>query len=84
MGERFFLNRIKMNRTRNSIHQAVIFSIPVFPHPANPSFPLSHTASVRAQFTLNLSSLQRSKIRRKFSLNEALLSHVGAGGVWKA
>jgi hypothetical protein len=58
MGERFFLNRIEMNRTGISIDEAVIFPVPVFPHPANTSFPFSHAASVRAQFALNLSSLQ--------------------------
>jgi hypothetical protein len=83
MGERFFLNRIEMNRTWNSINEAVIFPVAVFPHPANTSFPFSHAASVRAQFALNLSSLQWSKIRREFSLNKALLSHLGMGNFWK-
>jgi hypothetical protein len=83
MGERFFLNRIEMNCTGISVDQAVIFPIPVFPHSADPSFPLGHATPVRAQFALNFSSFQWSKIRRKLCLNEAFLSHLGAGSFWK-
>jgi hypothetical protein len=56
MEEGFLFNRVWMNCTRIPIDQAVIFPIPVFPHPANPPFSLGYTTTVRAQFTLDFSS----------------------------
>src|SRR4030042_3387138 len=68
-----------MNGTGISINQAVIFSIPVFTNPAYASLSLCHTAPMGTQFTLNFSSLQRSEIRRKLSLDEPLLSYLSVG-----
>jgi hypothetical protein len=57
--EGFLFDWVWMNRTRISIDQAVISPIPVFPHPANAPFSLGDTTTVRAQFTLDFSSLER-------------------------
>ena len=84
MEERFLFNWVWMNGTGISINQTVIFSIPVFPHPANPSLSLGNAAAVRAQFTLDFSSLQWSEIGRKFCLDKPLLSHLCAGGLRQA
>ena len=73
-----------MNCTGVPIDQAVIFPIPVFTNPANASFSLCHAAAVRAQFTLDFSSPQRSEIGRKFCLNETLLRHLCTGSLRKA
>jgi hypothetical protein len=64
MKEGFFLDRIQVNCARISINQAVIFPIPVFPYSADASLSLSDATAVRAQFTLNFSSLERSEIGR--------------------
>jgi len=84
MEERFLFNWVWMNGTGISIDQAVIFPVPVFPHPANASLPFGHTAAVRAQFTLDFSSLQRSEKGRKYCLNEALFGHLCLRGFRKS
>jgi hypothetical protein len=58
MEKRFLLNRVWMKSTGIPVDQAEIFSVPVFPHPANPSFTPGNTASMRAELTLDFSSTQ--------------------------
>jgi hypothetical protein len=47
MKERLFLNRVEMYRTGIPIDQAIIFSIAIFPYPADPSLSLGNAATVR-------------------------------------
>jgi hypothetical protein len=72
MEKGFFLNRIEMHRTGISINQAIIFSLPIFPDSADPPLSLGHPATVRTQFALNFSSLERGEIGGQLCFDEAL------------
>ena len=73
-----------MNRTRISVNQTVIAPIPVFPYFANAPLPFGDAAAVRAEFTLDCSSFERSEIRRKLCFDQPLFCRLGPGGFGKA
>jgi hypothetical protein len=83
MEEGFLLDRIQMNCTGVSVDQAIIFSIPIFTNSTKTPLSFRNTAPFRAKFALDLSSIQRGKIRRELCLDEALLGYLCLRGFWK-
>jgi hypothetical protein len=84
MKEGFLLNRIQMNCAGVSVDQAIIFSISIFTNSTKTPLSFGNTASFWAKFALDLSSIQRSKIRRELCLDEALLGYLCPRGLWEA
>jgi hypothetical protein len=83
MKERFFFNRVQIDRTRISIDEAVILSIPILTDPAITPFPLGNPALSGTELTLDLSPLEGCEIGRKLRLDQAFLNDLSLGGFRK-
>jgi hypothetical protein len=70
-----------MEGTGIPVNQAVIFSIPILTNSASAPLSLGNTAKMRAQFALDFSSIERSKIWRQLCFDEPLLGHLCMGSV---
>jgi hypothetical protein len=77
MVERFFLDGVYVHRARVSVDQAVIFSVPVLPHPAESPLPGSHEAFPRTELALYSLVAQGEKIGRELGSEEAFLFPLG-------
>jgi hypothetical protein len=77
MEEGFLLDRVQMNGARVAVDQGKVFSVPVFPNPAEASLPFRHLAPFGAELTLDGAPIQGLEIRGKFRLDQALLGSLG-------
>jgi hypothetical protein len=84
MEEGLLLDRVGMHRTGISINQTVIFSIPVFPHPAKSSLPPGDAALMGTELAPYVSSLKWCIKRREFRLDEPLLHPLGLRSLGRA
>jgi hypothetical protein len=81
MRKRFLFDWIQMSGAWVSIHEAIVFSIPVFSDSARASFPFRDAASLGAQLTLDFTPAERSKKGREFRHDQASLTHLGLRGL---
>lgn len=83
MEKRFFLYGVPINDTRIPIHQTVELPLPIFTYSTKTSSPFRDTAPPGAQLTLDLSSIQGSKIGGQLCLNQTFLGHLCLHGLRK-
>jgi len=83
MEKGFSLNSVQINDTGIPIDQTVTFPIPIFTHPAKPSFPLGNMTPPGAEFTLDFAASQTDEIGGELSFNEAFFGHLCPNGFRK-